>query len=174
MSASLFCTVSSEYVARNIVEELEVSGVFSKNVSVLFPDRSETTKFAHDKHTDLPKGASTGILTGGTLGGAIGWLAGIGSLAIPGIGPFIAAGPIMSAIGGATIGATVGGVAGVLINLGITKLEADHYEAHIRAGSILISVHDINDQEINHVKRIFSEEGANDIAEFRLAAGDIL
>jgi hypothetical protein len=172
MATSLFCTAKSDYIARNIVEELEVSGVFSNHVSVLFPDRSETAKFAHDKHTELPKGASAGIAAGGTLGGAIGWLAGLGSLAIPGIGPFIAAGPIMSAISGAAIGATVGGVAGVLIGLGITKIEADRYEARIRAGSILISVHDISDREVKHVRGIFNDEGADDIAAFRVAAGN--
>ena len=78
----------------------------------------------------------------------------------------------MSAISGAVIGATVGGVAGVLINLGITKLEAIRYEERIREGSILISVHDINDREVQHVKGIFKAEGADDIAAFHAATGD--
>src|SRR5206468_4762230 len=100
-----------------------------------------TKDFAHEKHTKAPEGATTGAGTGAVVGGALGWLAGIGALAIPGLGPFIAAGPIMAALAGAGVGGTVGGVTGALIGLGIPEYEAKRYEGRITKGGILLSVH---------------------------------
>jgi hypothetical protein len=164
MATSVFCLAQSDDVARNIVEKLRVSGFRSNDVSVLFPDKSTTKDFAHEKHTKAPEGATTGAATGGVLGGALGWLVGIGSLAIPGVGPFIAAGPIMAALSGAAIGATVGGLTGTLIGLGIPEFEAKRYEGKIREGRILISVHAIDGKEVSRVKDIFKQEGAEDIS----------
>jgi hypothetical protein len=172
MALSLFCMAKSDDIARSIVEELEVSGIFSTHVSVLVPAKVETAIATRDHHAEWPPGSPTLTAVGGILGGAIGWMAGLGSLAIPGIGPFIAAGPLMSAISGAAIGAAVGGVAGILIGLGIAKSEADRYEERIRSGSILISVHQINDREVRLVKGIFSGEGAEDIVAIPAAPGD--
>jgi len=101
--------------------------------------------------------------TGGVVGGALGWLAGIGALAIPGAGPFIAAGPILAALSGAAVGATVGGIAGGLIGMGIPELEAKRYEGKIKAGNILLSVHTENSEEIKAAEKIFKNAGAQDI-----------
>ena len=108
------------------------------------------------------------------LGGALGWLAGIGALAIPGVGPFIAAGPIMAALGGAAVGAAVGGLTGALIGLGIPEFEAKRYEGKIREGGNLISVH-TEDATSARARRTSSKRaGAEDIAaagERRLRSG---
>src|SRR4029077_19156443 len=128
-------------------------GFPSNNISVLFPDKATTRDFAHEKHTKAPEGATIGAGTGGVVGGALGWLVGIGSLAIPGVGPFIAAGPIMAALGGAAVGATVGGLAGTLVGLGIPEYVAKQYEGKLREGNILISVHAESGKETDRAKK---------------------
>ena len=92
-------------------------------------------------------------------------LAGIGALAIPGLGPFIAAGPIMAALSGAAAGAALGGIAGALIGMGIPEYEAKRYEGKIKEGNILISVHTDNSTERARARQIFEEAGAEDIAD---------
>jgi hypothetical protein len=159
---SVFC-ISTEEQAHRIVDQLKNANFSSNDISVLFPDKSATRDFAHEKNTKAPEGAVTGAGTGGVLGGALGWVAGIGALAIPGVGPFIAAGPIIAALSGAAIGATVGGIAGGLIGLGIPELEAKVYEGKVKAGNILISVHTENSEEISRAKDIFTQSGAQDI-----------
>src|SRR5262245_32573858 len=110
------------------VDRLKVEGYRNTDISVLFPENIGTKDFAHEKHTKAPEGATTGAGTGVVVGGALGWLAGIGALAIPGIGPFIAAGPIMAALAGAGVGGTVGGIVGALVGVGIPEYEAKRYE----------------------------------------------
>ncbi|MEO6546262.1 MAG: DUF3341 domain-containing protein, partial [Nitrospiraceae bacterium] len=117
-----------------------------------------------EKNTNAPEGAATGAGAGGVMGGAIGWLAGIGALAIPGIGPFVAAGPIMAMLGGAALGATVGGITGALVGMGIPEYEAKRYEGKLKEGKILISVHSENSTETDRAEAIFKKEGAQDIA----------
>src|SRR4029450_118381 len=112
---AVFCTAKSFDQAEAIVGELKASGFSNNDISALFPDTEGTRDFAHEQKTKAPEGASTGAGAGGLLGRAFGWLAGIGALAIPGIGPFVAAGPIMAALGGAAVGATVGGIGGALV-----------------------------------------------------------
>ena len=119
MAKAVFCIATTYEQAETIVDNLKQSGFLNNNISVLLPDNEGTRDFAHEKNTKAPEGAVTGAGTGGVLGGVLGWLAGIGSLAIPGIGPFVAAGPIMAALGGAAVGATVGGLTGALVGLGI-------------------------------------------------------
>lgn len=160
---SVFCIAQTESQADKIVDSLRSANFSNNDISVLFPDKSTTRDFAHEKNTKAPEGIATGAGTGGVLGGALGWIAGIGSLAIPGIGPFIAAGPIMAALSGAAIGAAVGGVAGGLIGLGIPELEAKRYEEKLRKGNILISAHAENSDEIKMAKEVFSAAGAEDI-----------
>lgn len=147
-----------------IVDRLREARFFSNDISVLFPDKTTTREFAHEKSTKAPEGAITGAGTGGALGGAFGWLVGIGALAIPGVGPFIAAGPIMAALGGAAVGAAVGGITGALIGMGIPEYEAKRYEGRIREGGILISVHTESSEEVERAKKIFEGAGAKDIA----------
>src|SRR5512141_2647796 len=138
---SVFCLARDEAQANRIVDDLRSAGFSSNDISVLLPDKGSTREFAHEKGTKAPEGAITGAGTGGVLGGVLGWLTGIGALAIPGLGPFIAAGPIMAALSGAAIGATAGGIIGTLVGMGIPEYEAKRYEAKIREGRILLSVH---------------------------------
>jgi len=161
---AVFGIASSETQAARIASALEADGFLPNDISVLFPDRAGTRDFAHEKNTKMPEGAATGAATGGVLGGGLGWLVGIGSLAIPGLGPFIAAGPIMAALGGAAIGSAVGGFTGAMVGMGIPELEAKQYEAKLRDGNILISVHTEDGEERDHAKRIFEREGAHDIS----------
>jgi hypothetical protein len=160
---SVFCIATSRPQAEQIVDRLKSSSFSANDISVLFPDKQSNRDFAHEKNTKAPEGAVTGAGTGGVLGGALGWLVGIGALAIPGVGPFIAAGPIMAALSGAAIGAAAGGITGGLIGLGIPELEAKRYEAKIKSGNILISVHTENSDEIKVAKDVFTQANAEDI-----------
>jgi hypothetical protein len=160
---SVFCIATSRHQADQIVDQLKNANFFNNDISVLFPDKGTTRDFAHETHTKAPEGVATGAGTGGVVGGALGWIAGIGALAIPGVGPFIAAGPIMAALSGAAVGAAVGGVAGGLIGLGIPEIEAKRYEGKIKQGNILLSVHTENSEEITRAKNIFTKAGAQDI-----------
>ena len=160
---SVFCIATSRDQADRIVDQLKTANFSNNDISALFADKGTNRDFAHEKNTKAPEGAVAGAGTGGVIGGALGWIAGIGALAIPGVGPFIAAGPIIAALSGAAIGATVGGVAGGLIGLGIPELEAKRYEGKIKAGNILISVHTENSEEITRAKDIFTKAGAQDI-----------
>jgi hypothetical protein len=161
---AVFGMATSEPQAARIATALEREGFSPNDISVLFPDRGATRDFAHEKNTKAPEGAAAGAGTGGLLGGGLGWLVGIGSLAIPGLGPFIAAGPIMAALGGAAIGPAVGGFTGALVGMGIPELEAKQYEAKLREGNILISVHTEDSEEVKRAKTIFEREGARDIS----------
>jgi hypothetical protein len=164
MSTSVMCLARNEDAAIVIVDQLEISGFDPNDVSVLYPDTSTDRDFGHEMHSKAPEGAATGASTGGLLGEALGWLVGMGTLAIPGVGPFIAAGPIMAALSGAAIGATVGGIGGALVGLGIPEIEARRYAGKLRDGRILISVHAMGTDEINTIKKIFKDAGAEDIA----------
>jgi len=160
---SVFCIATSREQADRIVDQLKIANFSNNDISVLFPDKDTTRDFAHEKNTKAPEGAAAGAGTGGVVGGALGWIAGIGALAIPGVGPFVAAGPIMAALGGAAIGAAAGGIAGALIGMGIPELEAKRYEGKVKAGNLLISVHTESSDEIKRAKQIFTNAGAQDI-----------
>jgi hypothetical protein len=164
MAKSVFCIARDEAQACRIVDSLKSNGFSDNDVSVLLSDKQGTRDFAHEKNTKAPEGATTGVATGGILGGTIGWLAGIGALAIPGIGPLIAAGPILAALSGAAIGAAAGGLTGALIGLGIPEYEAKRYEGKLRSGNILISVHIDDAREANRARQIFEQHNAEDIA----------
>ncbi|MEO5740601.1 MAG: DUF3341 domain-containing protein [Vicinamibacterales bacterium] len=161
---AVFCIATSEAQTERIARALKASGFSDSDISVLFPDKTGTHDFAHEAHTKAPEGATTGATTGGVLGGGLGWLVGIGSLAIPGVGPFIAAGPIMAALAGAAIGAAAGGMTGALVGMGIPEHEAKMYDGKIRAGNVLISVHAETSEEASRAKEIFEREGAQDIS----------
>src|SRR5512133_594655 len=161
---SVFCLVNDEAQAVRIVDDLKTAGFSNNDISVLLPDKTGTRDFAHEKGTKAPEGGLTGAGTGGVLGGVLGWLVGIGALAIPGVGPFIAAGPIMAALGGASIGAAAGGLVGALIGMGIPEYEAKRYEARLKEGRVLVSVHSDNSDQTKLAKEIFERDGAEDIA----------
>jgi hypothetical protein len=161
---SVFCIARSEDQAVEIVEEARDLGFSGDDISVLLPDKETSREFAHEQHTKAPEGATTGAVTGGVLGGVAGWLVGIGSLAIPGLGPFIAAGPIMAALSGATVGAAAGGLTGALVGMGIPEFEAKRYEGRVKGGNVLISIHAEDSDEVKKAKELFKRRGADDIA----------
>jgi hypothetical protein len=173
MKHSALCLVDTEEQADIIVSKVRSAGFSDDDISVLFPDKGSTRDFAHKKETKMPEGATVGASTGGAVGATIGLLAGIGSLAIPGLGPFIAAGPIMAALGGGAIGAGVGGLTGALVGLGIPEYEAKQYEGKVKEGGILISVHSENRDETKRAKDIFKESGAHDISSTGESHSDI-
>lgn len=164
MTTAVFGTADSEAVARHIVEDLKARGVVPEHISALFPDKGGSQQFSEEQSTKMPEGASTGAATGGLLGGGLGWLVGVGSLAIPGLGPFVAAGPIMAALSGAAAGAAVGGLTGALIGLGIPEHEVKHYEEQVGQGNILLSVQADDATEADQIRQIFERDGAHDVA----------
>ena len=142
-----------------------VQGHFSHDdISVLLPDHQGSKDFAHEKHTKAPEGTATGVATGGTIGGTLGLLAGIGALAIPGLGPFIAAGPIMGALAGLGVGGAVGGFVGALVGMGIPEYEAKRYEGRVKDGGILLSVHCATSEDITRAKDMLKRTGRDDVA----------
>jgi hypothetical protein len=161
---AVFGIAKSESQAVMIADQLKMAGFTNNDVSVLFPDKQGTKDFAHEQHTKAPEGAATGATGGAVLGGALGWMVGIGALAIPGLGPFIAAGPIMAALAGAAGGAAVGGLTGALIGMGIPEYEAKRYEGKVKDGNILMSVHTEDGKERDRAKEIFVKGGAEDIS----------
>jgi len=155
--------VSNQSQAEQLVNHLQRAGFSTSDISALFPDKRGTRDFAHEQHTKAPEGAVAGVGAGGAIGGTLGLLAGIGALAIPGVGPLIAAGPILATLSGAAAGAAVGGITGALIGLGIPELEAKQYEGKIRDGNILLSVHVEDSNERARAKKILEENGARDV-----------
>ena len=164
MTKAVFCIAQNIEQAESIVNSLRTAGFSTNDISVLFPDKSTTKDFAHEKHTKAPEGAAIGGSVGLGTGAVFGLLAGIGALAFPGVGPLIAAGPIMGALSGAAVGAATGGLAGALIGLGIPEYEAKRYEGKITGGSSLISVHAESSEAIDQAKKIFEEAHAEDIS----------
>jgi hypothetical protein len=150
--------------AEQAVDALAHSNFSNDDISVLMADNQSSKDFAHEKHTKAPEGTTTGAVTGGAIGGTLGLLAGIGALAIPGVGPLIAAGPIMATLAGLGVGGTVGGLVGALVGLGIPEYEAKRYEGRIKDGGLLLSVHCRTSDEISRAKEILKRTGAEDIA----------
>lgn len=154
------------------VDSLVSAGFRREDISVLMPENVGSKDFAHEKGTKAPEGAATGAGTGGVLGGALGVLAGVGLLAIPGLGPFIAAGPIMAGLAGLGVGAAVGGIAGGLIGMGIPEYEAKRYEGRVKEGGILLSVHSDSSEWTKRAKEILERTGAQDISSTGEASSD--
>src|SRR5512141_2065208 len=146
------------------VDALKAANFRNTDISVLFPENVGSKDFAHEKGTKAPEGAAAGAGAGVVVGGTLGWLAGIGALAIPGLGPFIAAGPIMAALAGAGVGGAVGGISGALIGMGIPEYEAKRYEGMVKNGGILLSVHSDNSEWMDKAKDILKNKGAQDIS----------
>ena len=165
------------YKTRSAVEEavdaLKAADFRNTDISVLFPENVGTKDFAVDKGTKAPEGAATGAGSGAIAGGALGWLVGIGALAIPGLGPFIAAGPIMAALAGAGVGGAVGGVTGALVGMGIPEYEAKRYEGRVKNGGILLSVHSDDSVWTKRAKEILEDTGAEDVSSTGEGKGDI-
>ena len=150
--------------AESAVDRLVGNGFRTEDISVLLAENVGTKDFAHEKHTKAPEGTATGAAAGGVVGGTLGLLAGIGSLAIPGLGPFIAAGPIMATLAGAGAGGVVGGLVGALVGMGIPEYEAKRYEGRIKEGGILMSVHCDNSDWTKKAKELMEQTGAEDVS----------
>lgn len=163
-NTAVFGIFKSVTHAEQTVDRLAASGFSHGDISVLLPDTQSSREFAHEKNTKAPEGATTGVATGGAIGGTLGLLAGIGALAIPGVGPFIAAGPIMGALAGLGVGGTVGGLIGALVGMGIPEYEAKRYEGRVKDGGVLLSVHCDTSDEITRAKAILEASGAEDIS----------
>src|SRR5262245_22462427 len=146
------------------ISELRNANFRNEDISVLFPENVGTKDFAHSKGTKAPEGVTAGAGTGAVVGGALGWLAGIGALAIPGVGPLIAAGPIVAALAGVGVGGTLGGITGALVGMGIPEYEAKRYEGRIKNGGALISIHCDDSDWVKKAKDVLDRTGAQDIA----------
>lgn len=157
--------------AERAVDILIAAGYASSAISVLLPDSRSSKEFAHVKDTKAPEGTTAGATTGGVIGGTLGVLAGIGALAIPGIGPLIAAGPIVAGLAGLGVGGAVGGLVGALIGMGIPEYEAKRYEGQVKHGGTLLSVHCETSEQIARAKDLLRGSGATDIASTGEAPG---
>src|SRR5450432_1585330 len=151
-NTAVFGIYRSSAQAERAVDRIVSAGFSNNDISVLLPDAHSSKEFAHEKSTKAPEGTTTGVTAGGVIGGTLGLLAGIGALAIPGVGPLIAAGPIMGALAGLGVGGTVGGLVGALVGMGIPEYEAKRYEGRVKEGGILVSVHCDSSEEISLAK----------------------
>jgi len=163
-NTAAFGIFKSRAHAENCVDSLLNAGYRNDDISLLAPDQETTRELATEKNTKAPEAAATGATAGGAVGGTLGLLAGIGALAIPGVGPFIAAGPIVGALAGLGAGAATGGLIGALIGLGMPEYEAKRYEGRVKDGGILISVHCDNSEWVGKAKDILERSGAEDIS----------
>jgi len=168
---AVFGIYQSAEHAERAVETLIAAGFPSSDISVLLPDTRSTQEFAHHKDTKAPEGTAAGVTAGGVIGGTLGVLAGIGALAIPGAGPFIAAGPIMAGLAGLGVGGAVGGIVGALVGMGIPEYEAKRYEGHVKNGGTLLSVHCDTSDQVSQAKDLLKSTGATDIASTGETAG---
>ena len=163
-NTAVFGIYKNDGAAESAVDRLLAAGFTNRDISVLMPDAASSRDFAHEKNTKAPEGATTGVTAGGAIGGTLGLLSGIGALAIPGVGPLIAAGPIMGALAGMGVGGTVGGIIGALVGMGIPEYEAKRYEGRVKDGGVLLSVHCDTSEEITKAKQMLEATGAEDIS----------
>src|ERR1700676_1034555 len=163
-NTAAFGIYKSSAQAERAVDRIAAGGFSHNDISVLLPDTQSSKEFAHEKNTKAPEGTTTGVTTGGVIGGTLGLLAGIGALAIPGVGRSIAAGSIMGALAGLGVGGAVGGLIGALVGMGIPEYEAKRYEGHLKNGGVLLSVHCDTSEEIDSAKQILKATGADDVS----------
>ena len=171
-NTAVFAIYSQMSSLENALNELKLAGFRHEDVSVLFPENLGSKELATVKASKGPEGVAAGASSGAVVGGTLGWLAGIGALAIPGIGPFIAAGPIVAALAGLGVGGAVGGIAGGLAGLGIPEFEAKRYEGRVMKGGILLSVHCDDSKWTKAAKQILEQSGAQDVSSSGEAAAD--
>jgi hypothetical protein len=161
----VFGIYSTRAAVENATDSLVRAGFPTSDISVLLPESLGGPKeMGTEKATKAPEGTAAGVATGGAIGGTLGLLAGIGLLAIPGLGPFIAAGPIMAGLAGLGVGGAVGGVTGALIGMGIPEFEAKRYEGRLQKGGILLSVHCDTSDEIKRAKEVLKATNAEDVS----------
>lgn len=163
-SKAVFGIVRTHANAEALISMLKTNGFMMSDISVLFPNKGQTRDFAHVQGTKAPEGAVVGGGTGSIAGGVFGLLIGMGALAIPGLGPLLAAGPIMAALSGMAVGAAVGSITGALVGLGIPEIQAKAYEGKIKGGNILVAVHASDSAQVGTAKEVFTAQGAEDLA----------
>jgi len=163
-NTAVFALFPNRLQTERAVDVLIAAGFRSDDISVLAPDQETSKQFATEKNTKAPEGTTTGVTAGGAIGGTLGLLAGIGALAIPGLGPFIAAGPIMGALAGLGAGAVTGGIIGALVGMGMPEYEAKRYEGRLKEGGILLSVHCDNSDWVGRAKDILKQAGGEDVS----------
>src|SRR3984885_664375 len=170
---AVFGIYSTRSAVENATDSLVKAGFPSSAISVLLPEALGGPKeMGTEKATKAPEGTAAGVTTGGIIGGTLGVLAGVGLLAIPGLGPFIAAGPIIAGLAGLGVGGAVGGVTGALIGMGIPEFEAKRYEGRLQKGGILLSVHCNSSDEIKRAKDVLKASGAEDVSSTRESSVD--
>jgi hypothetical protein len=170
---AVFGIYSTRISVENATDALVKAGFPTSDISVLLPESMGGPKdMGTEKATKAPEGTAAGVTTGGVIGGTLGVLAGIGLLAIPGLGPFIAAGPIMAGLAGLGVGGAVGGVTGALIGMGIPEFEAKRYEGRLQKGGILLSVHCSTSDEVKRAKEVVERSGAEDVSSTGEASKD--
>ena len=180
-NTAAFGIYSHRVGVENAVDTLKAEGYRNTDISVLFLQNAGTKDFAHEKHTKAPEVAAAEAGTGAVIGGTLGWLAGISALAIPGLGPFIVAGPMIAALAGSVVGGAVGeaageavsGITGALIGMGIPEHEARRYEESIKSGGILLSVHCDESDWTKKAKEILERTGAEDVSSTGEAHSDV-
>src|ERR1700692_3391369 len=170
---AVFGIYSTREGVETAADLLARSGFPVTDISVLLPESLGTKEMGTEKATKAPEGAAGGAGLGAVLGGTLGLLPGIGALAIPGVGPLIAAGPIMATLAGIGVGGAVGGFTGALIGLGIPEYEAKRYEGRIKKGAILLSVHCDTSDEIKRAKDVMKRTGAEDISSTGESSSDV-
>jgi hypothetical protein len=164
MSKAVYGITNTHADAARIIDRLQAAGFPTADISILAPHNQQDEGLAVEKQTKALEGTAAGASAGGVLGGVLGLLAGIGTLAIPGLGILVAAGPLLATLSGIGIGASVGGLAGGLIGLGIPEYEAKRYEGHLEKGGILMAVHCPTNEAIEKARDILQNAGAGDIA----------
>jgi len=151
--------------AAEAVRQLEAAGIPHQDIS-LVANNVEGRHGRHDDDNDTAEGAAKGATTGGLIGGGAGLLAGLGMLAIPGLGPVVAAGWLVStavgAVAGAAAGGAAGGVLGALKDAGHSDDEAQVYAEGVRRGGALVSVRAANDADRATAERVLNGQGGVD------------
>lgn len=168
----VFGIYSTRAAVENVTDSLVKAGFPAADISVLLPESLDAKDMGTEKATKAPEGTAAGAASGGVIGGTLGVLVGAGLLTIPGLGPFLAAGPIMAGLAGLGVGGAVGGVTGALVGMGIPEFEAKRYEGHLQKGGILLSVHCDTAEEINRAKEILKFAGGEDVSSTGEAAVD--
>src|SRR6201996_5312783 len=163
-NTAVFGIYATPAIAEAAIDHLLAKGFANEAISVLMPDDESTRAFAHEKSTKAPEGATAGVTTGGVIGGTLGLLAGIGALALPGVGPLIAAGPVMASLAGLGVGGAVGGFVGALVGMGIPEFEAKLYDVRVKDGGVLVAVHCESPEGMLKARDVLQSVGAEDIA----------
>jgi len=165
MSKAIVGIARTSVEIQKAVEELQtLASVPVQDISVLLPDHEGTPNLGAVNSTKVPEGATIGGVAGGVAGGTVGLLAGMGALAIPGLGAFIAAGPLLGALSGAAAGMALGGLSGALVGTGIPEYEAKAFEKRLSDGGYLLAVHVPNAEQAVEITNVLKRNGFSDIS----------